>query len=187
MLAACGSADGEAPGGEADATTSASASAVPAELATPELGDQRPIPFDPCLDIAPATYTGIGFDPATLKREDEVGDSRSSIGCVIRGPRFFLGVFAGNETYDSKLEDDRSLRHGDPARLISVNGRDAFVGITRTSRHSCTLVMSAAFGNIYVVGDFSFTGVEHKRHELDSCAEVERIVTAIEPSLPEGS
>ncbi|MCX5043672.1 DUF3558 domain-containing protein [Aldersonia sp. NBC_00410] len=185
ILVACGT-EGESV---EETSTLVASSAVPSKLAEPELGSgQPPIPFDPCLDIDPAVLRDAGLDPATLERKDLVGDVTSSIGCSVDGDELAASIFARNGTYDEELADDRQLRRPDRPSITetSINGRDAFYGLSRTGDSTCPVVMRTGFGHVYIDGlllnDRTTDG-----QVLDLCTETVRIATAIEPSLPGGN
>jgi hypothetical protein len=189
ILAACGS-DEEAAQGTSASPEAASSSTVPSKLAPPELPPGHPpIPFDPCLAIEPSVFNELGLDPSTLEREDLTGDMTSSIGCGIKGESFSVGIYAGNDSYDTQLADDRELRTPDrpPVQETSIDGRDTYYGLSRTGDSTCVVVMRTGFGHVHVEGAFLVPDRVVAERGLDLCAENLRVATAIEPSLPEGS
>ncbi|TSE01869.1 DUF3558 domain-containing protein [Skermania sp. ID1734] len=188
-LCVSGCSAGESSPPPVTSATASSSQPVPAGLAPPRQAPEINGPlieFDPCTNINKALLVSVGLAGAKIQRSDRMGSPTSSLGCIFTGGDKLISVFSGNEAFVDQLDRDRALRTGPPAQLITINGREAFTGPNRIGDQNCTVVMRTDFGHVYVDGGYIVNRAEFQRRQLNTCAEILRIATLLEPLLPKG-
>lgn len=134
--------------------------------------------FSPCDDIPDDAIRGLGFDPAT-ERRDIMGVKQPGWNiCGWMGPGPALSMFATTYTLDDVRANDNNTEF----TLLELDGRDAFTYREHSDkdRGSCDVAFGTAEGAVLLSA--SYLGVDPVVE--DPCTVVTRAARALVDRLP---
>lgn len=183
--------------GTAVPETSASASAAPTatQAARPTLTDAKLQPpsqdnkytqssgrpkvvFDPCTWIDAADIESVGFRSDSRRRGPDLVAEYTFLTCIFRNADSTrsLNVDSGNTTWEENLQ-----KNGAWLTATTINGRQA--GLVRGEpghEDACQVHMQTKVGVVIVGGLVLSLG---KKQNLDPCANITEIASAVEKSI----
>lgn len=174
------------PSGDPTPTTGDSGPASPAVAVAPapaqHSGGRRAVELDPCATLPDSVVSRAGFDPATRKRDDQIFDTYSFIGCA----------FEHRARVDGQLVTDRSLsvwstnvtvdefrsREGASATDLKIAGKDA-VRYQKPNAESCYVALANADGTLHIR-----TGTNSPFTAERPCDRIQEVAELVAAALP---
>lgn len=139
--------------------------------------DVKGTTFDGCASVTDAEVASWELTPET--KHDTKGTPMSSTvrGCIWKGPKWYLKVYAGNGQVSQFDQPSDKTDHQEP---ITIGSRTGWL-IHSSNQATCVAVLPSENGIATVQVDLT---LELTDQRYDQCPLAKQIMTTIEPRIP---
>lgn len=190
MLAGCGGSTAGTPVAESAGghgkTTATVSTVAPSDLSPPTTALPNPevkgASFDACASVADAQVRSWELDPAS-KRDTSVDKALGwwgVRGCLWDGPKWFVRIYAFDGTIDGWKEQYRDDLAS--TETVQFGSREGLIAHALPPRLNCRAVIPSQQGLVAVMVNPAF---DLEKQKFDVCPLATRIMTDIEPRIPQ--